>query len=57
MVIEIKQRTVTKDIVQSVAVCPKCKKEIIGNSKGQVEYNFGVHTRTKHPTVKIENGK
>lgn len=52
MSIEVKQRKVTKEILESVAVCPDCKKEIIGNSKGQVEYNFGVHTRTKHGVKK-----
>lgn len=51
MSIDIKQRKITKEILQSFAVCPKCKKEIIGNSKGQVEYNFEVHTRTQHKEV------
>ncbi len=38
----------TKTITTFTKECPECKKEIVGYSESQVDYNLDIHRRAKH---------
>ena len=44
----------TKTITTFTKECPECKKEIVGYSESQVEYNLDIHIKAKHKDKKWE---
>lgn len=47
---KIKSREVVKK--QLYVFCPICKKEIVGTSSEQIDYNLDTHIKQKHPEGK-----
>jgi phage FluMu protein Com len=46
--VKIKKVILKLDVVSYIIKCPVCKKNIVGSSLTQAEYNFKIHKMAKH---------
>ena len=44
----MKKRIINKEATEYYEKCPHCKKEIIGSTESQVQYNMRIHVEAKH---------